>query len=123
MEPFKPHENLANEVNRAIVESELCGGISLNDLVVGCKLCIYLRTGYYLLEHRRDGFYMSEHPFSGGSGYWEGSVKCVVTGSVFSPESSMLKMKWVGRGMFLEFHLNDGPRLLSKTEILEIEEI
>ena len=122
MEPFNPHENLADEVNQAIAEGELHGGVDLRDLAVGRKLHIYFRTGYYVLEHHEDGFYMSEYLFNGKLGFWSESVKCKVTGSLFHPEGSMLKMHWVGRGMFLEFHLNDGPRLHSRLEILEIEE-
>ena len=121
MDPFVPNDNLADEVNRAIVEGELRGGVDLRDLTVGRRLYIYFRTGYYLLERRPDGFFMSEHLFNGKVGFWEGSVKCVVTGSLFHREGSMLKTRWVGRGMFLEFHLSDGPRLTS-AEVLEIEE-
>ena len=103
------------------MESELYGGVSLNNLSVGHSLYIYFRTGYYLLEHRADGFYISEHPFNASPRYWNGSVKCTVSGSIFHPEGSMLKMKWVGRGMFLEFHLGDGPRLVS-AQILDVVE-
>jgi hypothetical protein len=122
LEPFVPHTNLSDEVNRAIVEGELRGGVNLSDLRVGRKLFIYFRVGYYLLDHREDGFYMSEHLFNGKFGFWAGSVPCVVTGSLFHRHGTMLKMKWVGRGMFLEFHLNDGPRLTS-AEVLEVEEV
>jgi len=122
LDPFVPNENLADEVNRAIVEGELRGGVNLCDLAVGRKLHIYFRTGYYLLEHRPDGFFMSEHLFNSGTPYWTGSLRCKVTGSLFHPEGSMLKMHWIGRGMFLEFHLEDGSRLHSTKEILEIIE-
>lgn len=120
MGPFNPHDNLSDEINRAIAESELQGGFDLRELAVGRRLYVYMRLGYYLLEHRSDGFYISEHPFHGEAKYCPEPTRCVVTGSIFHPKGTMLKAKWVGRGMFLEFHLNDGPRMLSTTEILEI---
>ena len=122
MEPFKPHENLADEVNKAIVDSQLHGGVDLRELAVGRKLHIYFRAGYYLLDHRTDGFFMSEHLFNGKTGFWNGVARCVVVGSLFHRKGTMVRMGWVGRGMFLEFHLNDGPRLTSSAEILEIQE-
>ncbi len=123
MVPFKPHKNWADEVNQAIVDSELHGGVHLNDLAVGRGLFIYTSKGYYKLEHREDGFYIQSQPFRGTDSHCPSEpTRCKVTGSVFSKEGSMLKMRWVGRGMYLEFHLNGGSRLLSSTPILEITE-
>ncbi len=122
MEPYTPHENLADEVNQAIAEGDLRGGVDLRNLAVGRKLHIYTRLGYYVLEHREGGFYILEHAFRGEAKFAPEPTPCRVTGSIFHPEGSMLKMHWVGRGMFLEFHLNDGPRLISNAEILEIVE-
>jgi hypothetical protein len=121
-QPFKPHENLADEVNQAIVESELYGGVDLKKVPVGQGLHIYTKKGYYLLAHCEDGFYLREHPFKGESQYASQLTPVRVTGSVFSKEGSMIKSGWIGRGMYLEFHLNGGPRLLSSTPILEITE-
>jgi hypothetical protein len=122
MEPFKPHENLADEVNQAIVDGELHGGVNLRDVAVGRGLFIYTSRGYYRLDHQQDGFYLKEHAFKGESQYAPESTPVKVTGSLFAKEGSMLKMDWVGRGMYLEFHLNGGPRLVSSTPILEITE-
>lgn len=122
MEPFQPHENLADEVNQAIVDSELHGGVDLSKLPVGRGLHIYTQRGYYLLVRTEDGDYLKEQTFKGESEYAPELTPVKVTGSIFHLEGTMLKKDWVGRGMFLEFHLNDGPRLLSSTPILEITE-
>lgn len=122
-QPFKPHANLADEVNRAIGDSELNGGVDLNQLAVGRGLYVYTKRGYYLIAHLEDGFYIKGHPFSGTDPLCPEQLTPVkVTGSVFSQEGSMIKSGWIGRGMFLEFHVNNGPRLLSSTPILEITE-
>ena len=123
LEPFKSHENLADEVNKAIVDSEIDGGVSLSNVAVGRGLFIYFRSGYYAVRREEEGFYISSHPFRGEDPHCPSApTRCKITGSLFAREGSMLKMFWVGRGMHLEFHLNDGPRLVSSTPILEITE-
>src|SRR5271155_3839443 len=93
---FEPHPNLSDEVNNAIAESELAGGVFLDKLAAGKKLQVQTKKTLYTIERREDGLYIS-----GNAKYCAEPTKCRIPGSNFG--GSMLKMNFVGRGMFLEF--------------------
>jgi hypothetical protein len=113
---FQPHPNLSDEVNNAIVESELAGGVFLDKLVIGKKLQVQTRNTLYTIERREDGLYIS-----GNAKYCPEPVKCSIPGSNFG--GSMLKMNFVGRGMFMEFHTGEHPTVIVTSEIKEVTEI
>lgn len=93
---FEPHPNLADEVNDAIVKSEILGGVNIDDLKVGRMLEIETENRIYTLEKRQDGYYISGHPE-----YCPEPVKVIISGSTWG--GSILKVKFVGREMRLEF--------------------
>jgi len=112
---FQPHPNLSDEVNAAIAESELAGGVFLDNLAVGRKLLVQTKNTLYTIERREDKLLY----ISGNEKYCPTPVKCIISGSNFG--GSMLKMNFVGRGMFLEFVV-DGKTIVT-SQIAEVAEI
>jgi hypothetical protein len=113
-EPSGLHPGFAGEINRAVVESEVSGGIYLENLKVGHFLEVETRHRIYTIERRIDGFYISGHPR-----YCPEPTKVDIKGSTFS--GSMLKKDFIGRGMHLECILPDG-KTISTSRIEEIKE-
>jgi hypothetical protein len=127
---FQPHPNLSNEVNAQLMDSEVLGGIWLEDhpgfvsedikkqpvLPAGHSLKIQTANTLYLLEKRTDGFYIS-----GNAKYCPRPVKCYIHGSTWG--GSMIKISFVGLGMHLEFDTVDHPNSILTTEIKSIEEV
>lgn len=113
---FEPHKNLAKEVNDAIVESELAGGVYVDKLEVGKKLLVQTRNTEYLVERREDGLYIS-----GSKKYCPEPVKCRIPGSTFG--GSMLKMNFIGRGMYMEFHTDSHQGCITTSQIQEVVEL
>jgi len=114
--PFKPHPNLRSEINNAIMESELAGGAYLSRLAVGRKLLVQTRNTLYSIERRADGLYIS-----GNAKFCPKPVKCKIPGSNFG--GSMLKMDFVGRGLYMEFTTEDHPTVICTSQIQEITEV
>ena len=116
-EPSKPHPNLDDAVNEAIIKSELEGGVLLDKLEIGKKLRMVTSHRTYIIEKKPDGYYISGHPK-----FCPTPPKVKISGSVFHPEGSMPKMKFIGTGMFLEFeHPEFG--VVRTSEIQEVTEL
>ena len=116
MEPFKPHPNLSDEVNDNISRSEVEGGAWLKDLAIGRRLSVVTRNRVYTIEHRPDGFWIWGHPK-----YCPEPVLCYINGSTWG--GSMLKMKFVGIGMHLEFRPWTMDHWVTTSEILDVKEL
>lgn len=113
----KPHPHLDDRVNRAILDSEIAGGVWLDKLEVGKKLKMVTRNNTYIIEKRSDGYYISGHPE-----FCPIPTKVKISGSVFDPRKSMLKSGFIGNGMFLEFiHPEFG--IIKTSEIQEVTEL
>ena len=94
---FMPHPNLGDEVNRNICQSEIEGGVFLNDLPVGATLEIETRNHFYKLQNQGDGkALLAGHPR-----YCPRPVPVSIHGSTWG--RAMIKLRFIGRGMFLEF--------------------
>jgi hypothetical protein len=113
---FEPHPNLSPEINAAIAESELAGGAYVDKLAVGKTLKVQTKNTLYLIEKREDGLYIS-----GNAKYCPDPVKCTIPGSNFG--GSMIKMNFIGRGMYMEFHTDGHPRAITTSEIQEVTEV
>ena len=62
-EPFRPHPNFDDAINRAICQSEIEGGVSLDELPVGAVLDVQTANTLYRIENRGDGeVLISGHP-------------------------------------------------------------
>jgi len=94
---FEPHPNLADEVNYNIVQSEIEGGVFLEDLPSEAVLEIRTQNHCYTAVLLDDGSAL----ISGHPQYCPQPVQVAIAGSTWG--GSMLKQRFVGRGMHLEF--------------------
>jgi hypothetical protein len=95
---FTPHPNLSDEVNHNIVKSEIDGGVLLENLPPATVLQI--RTQHHCYTAVLLGG--SQALISGHPQYCPQPVLVSIAGSTWG--GSMLKLRFVGRGMHLEFH-------------------
>ena len=94
---FQPHRNLSDRINGDIIRSEIEGGVYLKDLPDQATLEIVTENRPYMLTVRRDGSaWISGHPQ-----FCPEPVRVRIAGSNWG--GSMLKSKYLGRGMHLEF--------------------
>src|SRR2546425_475334 len=94
---FIPHRNLSDEVNRNIVQSEIEGGVYLDDLPDGATLEVETQNrSYRLVNHGQGTALISGHPK-----FCPDPVLVKIHGSNWG--GSMLKVRFIGRGMHLEF--------------------
>lgn len=94
---FIPHPNLSDEVNGNIIRSEIEGGVSLGDLPPSTVLEIQTQ------HHRYTAVFLGESQalLSGHPEYCPEPVLVAIAGSTWG--GSMLKLRYIGRGMHLEF--------------------
>ena len=113
---FTPHPNLGDRVNRNIVQSEIEGGVFLDRLQPATVLQIRTQHHCYtaiLLGGRRA--LISGHP-----AYCPQPVLVAILGSTWG--GSMLKLRFVGRGMHLEFSHPEYRTPIVTPVIQEIQE-
>lgn len=95
---FMPHANLSDEINRRIVDSEIEGGVFLKDLPPSSVLQIQtMHHCYTAVLLGGSNALISGHPE-----FCPQPVQVTIAGSTWG--SSMMKLRFVGRGMHLEFH-------------------
>lgn len=113
---FVPHPHLSDEVNRNICQSEIEGGVFLNDLGVGTVLEVETQNRFYRIQHHGNGqVIISGHPQ-----FCPQPVLVDLHGSTWG--GSMLKVGFVGRGMHLEFrHPHHG--VIHTSRIEEVREL
>ena len=95
---FAPHPNLGDEVNRNIVQSEIEGGVFLEGLPPDTVLQIRTQHHFYTALLLGEGAAL----ISGHPQYCPQPVQVTIAGSTWG--GSMLKVRFIGRGMHLEFH-------------------
>lgn len=111
------HEHLSPQIVENMEQSERDGGVWMKDIPPGKNLIITTKNTTYLLEHREDdGWYLS-----GNARFCPSPKKASIHGSTWG--SSMLKMKFIGVGMHLEFSLPDFAMPITTSTIEEIEEV
>jgi hypothetical protein len=94
---FVPHPNLSDEVNGNIAQSEIEGGVYLDSLLVGVVLEVETQHRYYkIVNCGRGKAWISGHPE-----FCPTPVLVRIEGSTWG--GSMLKARFIGRGMRLEF--------------------
>ena len=115
-DPFRPHPNFDDSINRAICQSEIEGGVHMDELPVGAVLNVQTANTLYQLENRGEG----EVLISGHPEICPDPVLVNFHGSTWG--SAMLKMGFVGREMSLEFrHPEKG--LVRTSRVREIHEV
>ena len=113
---FAPHPNLGDEVNRNIVQSEIEGGAFLNDLPSATVLQIETQNHCYTAVLVDEGSVL----ISGHPKYCPQPVLVAIAGSTWG--GSLLKRRFVGRGMHLEFRHPEYQAPIVTTRIREIRE-
>jgi len=113
---FRSHPNLSDEVNRNIARSEIEGGVSLNDLPPATVLEIQTQHHCYLVVLLTD----NKALISGHPQYCPEPTQVAIAGSTWG--GSMLKRRYVGRGMHLEFSHPQYPTPIITSPIQEIRE-
>jgi hypothetical protein len=114
---FAPHFNLSDEVNGQIIQSEIEGGVFLKDLPPDTVLQIQTEHHLYtavLVDD--DSALISGHPE-----YCPQPVLVAIAGSTWG--GSMLKRRFVGRGMRLEFSHPEYKTPIVTSSIQEIREL
>ena len=112
-EMFAPHPNLSDEVNRCIIQSEIEGGVYLDDMSEGAVLEVATENHEYIIVTGCDGAEL----ISGHPQYCPDPVSVRIVGSTWG--GSMLKVRFVGRGMRLEFQ-HPSYRTITTSPIVEI---
>jgi hypothetical protein len=110
---FVPHPNFSDEVNRNIVQSEIEGGVYLDDLSEGEVLEIQTQNRWYTIVISGRG----KELIWGHPQYCPDPVAVRIEGSTWG--GSMLKSRFVGRGMHLEFR-HPTYRTIVTSRILDI---
>jgi len=94
---FVPSPHLCDAVNGRIVQSEIEGGVHLRDVAPGTVLEVRTQNRAYTIEYRGSGqALISGHPV-----FCPEPVLVNIHGSTWG--GSMLKERFIGRGMCLEF--------------------
>ena len=106
-QPFLPHPNLSDEVNRNIIQSEMEGGVCLDELAEGARLEVETQNRWYTILIGNGG----EQLIWGHPQYCPDPVAVRIAGSTWG--GSMLKLRFIGRGMCMEFHHPAYPRIVT----------
>jgi hypothetical protein len=113
---FRPHPSLGDEINCDIVRSEIEGGVFLKDLAPKTELQVHTRHHCYRMIVLGEGHAL----ISGHPEYCPEPVLVAIAGSTWG--GSMLKMRFLGRGMHLEFHHPEYKTPIVTSPIQEIRE-
>jgi hypothetical protein len=94
---FAPSPRLSDEINRNIIQSEIEGGVSMQNLPEGAVVEIETQNRVYTLVSCGEGeALLHGHPM-----FCPEPVRVSIHGSTWG--GSMLKYRFIGRGMHLEF--------------------
>jgi hypothetical protein len=94
---FMPHPNLSDEINRNIAQSEIEGGVHLDNLSDGEVLEVETQNRWYTIVNRGSGRAL----ISGHPKFCPQPVAVRIAGSTWG--GSMIKLHFIGRGMHIEF--------------------
>lgn len=111
--PFAPHPNFSDAVNRGIIQSEIEGGVHLRDLPPQSVLSVQTMNRVYRIVVLGEGTAL----ISGHPDFCPAPAEVRINGSTWG--GSMLKTRFVGRGMHLEFE-HPVHRTIVTSRILEI---
>jgi len=113
---FRPHPNLSHEINSNIVQSEIEGGVGLEDLQPASRLQVTTHnTRYQLMVLIGNMALITGHPL-----YCPRPVLVRIHGSTWG--GSMLKVRFIGRGMCMEFVHPEYQTPILTSPIREIRE-
>jgi len=111
---YQPNPHFADTVNRNIIQSEIEGGVDLRNLTPGTVISIRTLNHLYKIEVvEEDTALISGHPE-----FCPDPVEVRIHGSTWG--GSMLRVRFVGRGMHLEFEHPVHKRIVT-SRILDIQ--
>ncbi len=113
---FTPHPNLSDEVNRNMIRSEIEGGVFLDRLRLHSVLLIQTQHRCYTAVMLGG----SQALISGHPKYCPEPTLVAIAGSTWG--GSMLKRRFVGRGMHLEFCHPEYSTPIVTSRVQEIRE-
>jgi hypothetical protein len=112
---FTPHRNLSDEINRAIIQSEIEGGVHFRDLPEPALVEVETQNRFYNLVVRRDGTaWIWGHPE-----FCPEPVLVKIHGCNWG--GSMIKSNYLGRGMHMEFRHPGYPGCIVTSKIVDIK--
>ena len=111
---FTPNEHLSDEINRGIIQSEIEGGVFLQNLPAGAVLEIETQNRVYTLVSCGDG----DALLSGHPAFCPEPAPVRIHGSTWG--GAMLKYRFIGRGMHLEFRHPAYPGRILTSRIVDI---
>src|SRR5262249_42081082 len=113
LEAMGPH--WPDVINRLVVQSEIEGGVHLDRVPRGTVLEVETQNRTYTLVSEG----LSEVRISGHPDFCPEPVAASVHGSTWG--GSMLRTRYIGRGMHMEFQLEGGAPIVT-SRILEVRE-
>ena len=112
-ELFRGLSNFSDEINSRIIQSEIEGGVHLEDLPGGAALVVETENrSYRVMMDDAGAAYISGHPV-----FCPKPTLVNIHGSSWG--GSMLKVAYIGRGMHLEFH-HPEYQTITTSKIVEI---
>ena len=112
-----PHPHLGDRVNHNIVQSAIEGGVHLGDLPTSTTLRIETENRTYTVVICADGDVL----ISGHPRFCPAPVRVRISGSNWG--GSMLKTRYLGRGMHLEFRHPEYRLPIVTSRIVEIRQV
>ncbi len=113
---FVPHPNLSDEINRAIIQSEIEGGVYLDQLPNGAAIEIETQNRFYTIINQGQGHAL----IWGHPKFCPDPVLVKIHGSNWG--GSMLKVRFIGRGMHLEFR-HPEFRTIVTSRVVDIRQV
>jgi hypothetical protein len=114
---FSANEFWSDTVNSNLVESQIAGGVDLYQVPAETVLEVRTRNNVYTIVNKGSGLAM----ISGHPQYCPEPVLAHIKGSTWG--GAMLKEHYIGRGMRMEFQLDDERCPILTSRILGIEEV
>ena len=106
---------LSDEINKDILMSELMGGVYLDDVPTGKHIYMQTKNTKYVIVKVGEDWYIQ-----GNEKYCAEPTECHIAGSTWG--GSMLKLGFIGVGMYLEFGVEGHPSVLtSQIQTVEVE--
>ena len=113
---FAPHPHFSDAVNSGIIQSEIEGGVHLRDLPPQSVLSVQTTNRVYRIVILEEGTAL----ISGHPDFCPAPAEVRINGSTWG--GSMLKTRFVGRGMHLEFE-HPVHRTIITSRIVEIRAV
>ncbi len=94
---YVPHPNFDDGINSAICQSEINGGVHLNQLLIGSVLEVQTCNHLYRIEYEGD----NEITISGHPTYCPDPIRVHLAGSTWG--TPLIKTRFIGHDMLMEF--------------------